>query len=256
MTRNVYAFLDKPVAKGQYFCLQIVGIDQGMREAEISLGLGCTSCDPATLDARIDLPDDADDLLDRPEYWVVYKNVFAKAGRSGSSSNYNHSHHQVSLADELCFRLDDKSGNVHFYINSALVAECLFSVDITQRLWFFFFLNGKINAIRLIPSCCSSNSSGEGQLPVDSVRFTHEPPSPSRRSNRPNSALIDYYKSQMVVHVAAATAASTATDARMISTAVNGAKTNYNQEECKVCWNAPIECVLYSCGHMCLCWNW
>ncbi len=28
------------------------------------------------------------------------------------------------------------------------------------------------------------------------------------------------------------------------------------KEECRICWENPIECVLYSCGHMCLCWNW
>lgn len=38
------------------------------------LALGLTSCDPATLQ-HYDLPDDSDLLLDRPEYWVVSKDV-------------------------------------------------------------------------------------------------------------------------------------------------------------------------------------
>lgn len=39
-----------------------------------ALALGLTSCDPATLNP-LDLPDDSDLLLDRPEYWVVSKDV-------------------------------------------------------------------------------------------------------------------------------------------------------------------------------------
>lgn len=41
------------------------------------LAFGMTSCDPSSLRVT-DLPDDADLLLDRPEYWVVHKDVCAK----------------------------------------------------------------------------------------------------------------------------------------------------------------------------------
>ena len=37
-----------------------------------SLAFGVTNADPSTFDTR-DLPEDADSLLDRPEYWVVAK---------------------------------------------------------------------------------------------------------------------------------------------------------------------------------------
>ena len=26
-------------------------------------------------------------------------------------------------------------------------------------------------------------------------------------------------------------------------------------EECKICYEAPVDCVLYVCGHMCLCYQ-
>jgi len=41
------------------------------------LAFGMTSCDPNYLRGT-DLPDDSDLLLDRPEYWVVHKDVCAK----------------------------------------------------------------------------------------------------------------------------------------------------------------------------------
>lgn len=232
--QNTYAFLDKPIEAGSYFCLQIAGIDQNLKGAEISLGLGCTSCHPGTLDPRIDLPDDPDELLDRSEYWVVYKNIFTKKSSSSSSSS---SHYQVSLADELCFRLDETTGDVHFYINSCLATKCLFSVDVTQRLWFFFYLNGKINAIRLIPACHSASSSNGNE----------------RAKSRPQSALIELINSQLAVHDGNKTAVL---DSNNNIGGKNNQSSVYSQEECKICLNAPIECVLYSCGHMCLCWNW
>lgn len=38
------------------------------------LTVGITACNPASL-ASSELPDDSDQLLDRPEYWVVHKDV-------------------------------------------------------------------------------------------------------------------------------------------------------------------------------------
>jgi len=52
------------------------------------LAFGVTCCDPETLRSEM-LPDDSDLLLDRPEYWVVNKDVCAKA----------------QVADELTFFL-------------------------------------------------------------------------------------------------------------------------------------------------------
>ena len=65
------------------------------------------------MNSTYDLPDDADDFLERPEYWIVYKNIF---------NNIK----QASLADELCFKLDKRTGDLDFYINGALIKKCLF----------------------------------------------------------------------------------------------------------------------------------
>jgi protein neuralized len=55
------------------FCTvsQILGVDRSFIGG---LGFGLTACDPATMTVA-NLPDDADMLLDRPEYWVVNKDV-------------------------------------------------------------------------------------------------------------------------------------------------------------------------------------
>jgi hypothetical protein len=212
------------VEKGKYFCIQIVGLDQSSNEASASLGIGCSTCKPVTLNPKIDLPDDSEDLLDRKEYWVVLKNIFNQSSITRK--------HQVSLADELCFRLDETNGNLNFFINSNLVTECLFNVDLTQQLYFFFDLCGKINAIRLIPQCQSNGTV-----------FTSLNSSTGLKK-RPESALIDYFKSQLI-------------DEQEIGQFQKESKElKPTNEECRICWDAPIECVFYSCGHMCLCWNW
>ena len=228
-TRNAYSFLESPIQAGKSFCIQIVGIDQSLGESKMSLGIGCTTCKPLQLSPQRDLPDDADDLLDRPEYWIVYKNLFNTLPGSNN--------HQISVADELCFCVDKENGNLSFYINNQLVTNCLFNVDSTQELYFFFDLCGKTNAIRVIPSCQSRSASSSVRLRTTS----------RSRLTRPNSALIEYYKNQFLEMENISESSSKNSDF---------AKKKDNLEECRICLDAPIECVFYTCGHMCVCWSW
>lgn len=68
---NAYVFTSRPVNPGQKIVIQILGVDCSYIGG---LGFGLTACDPASLTSSI-MPDDADLLLDRPEYWVVNKDV-------------------------------------------------------------------------------------------------------------------------------------------------------------------------------------
>jgi len=56
---------------GEELIVRITGINMDYRGG---LTVGLTACDPTKLKVT-DLPDDADKLLDRPEYWVVHKNI-------------------------------------------------------------------------------------------------------------------------------------------------------------------------------------
>ena len=230
-TRNAYAFIENPIQPGKSFCIQIVGLDQSLNESKMSLGIGCTTCNPNKLNSLRDLPDDADDFLDRLEYWIVHKNLF----------NVPTSNHQASVADELCFFVDENNGNLNFYINNQLVTNCLFNVDLTQELYFFFDLCGKTNAIRIIPSCQTFNSTS-----------TKLRPSLSSRRRRPNSALMDYYKNQFLAPENMSDSVSKSSEFQDSSMKSK----NENLEECRICLDAPIECVFYTCGHMCVCWKW
>jgi protein neuralized len=66
-----YVFTTRPVQLGERVVIQILATEPMYVGA---LAFGLTSCDPAMIQGA-DLPDDSDLLLDRPEYWVVSKDV-------------------------------------------------------------------------------------------------------------------------------------------------------------------------------------
>jgi len=68
---NAYVFTQQPLLPGEELVVQITCTDVDFRGG---LTFGLTACSPTKLHSA-DLPDDADKLLDRPEYWVVHKNI-------------------------------------------------------------------------------------------------------------------------------------------------------------------------------------
>jgi len=70
---NAYVFARNPCQLDDALCISILAIDASFSG---SLAFGLTCCDPAALRTDL-LPDDSDQLLDRPEYWVVNKDVCA-----------------------------------------------------------------------------------------------------------------------------------------------------------------------------------
>lgn len=68
---NAYVFTSRPLRCGEKIVIQVQGVD---RSFVGGLAFGFTSCDPSMMQTE-QLPDDADLLLDRLEYWVVNKDV-------------------------------------------------------------------------------------------------------------------------------------------------------------------------------------
>ncbi|KAG5852956.1 hypothetical protein ANANG_G00068030 [Anguilla anguilla] len=101
-----------------------------------ALLFGVTSCDPGTLRAG-DLPADPEALLDRKEYWVVYRGCPAP-----------------SAGDVLSFTLL-ASGEVHHAVNGVGRGRLL-CVDSSQVLWVFFSLHGAVNRLRILGTAQSS----------------------------------------------------------------------------------------------------
>uniref|UniRef100_T1H2U1 NHR domain-containing protein n=1 Tax=Megaselia scalaris TaxID=36166 RepID=T1H2U1_MEGSC len=94
-----------------------------------TLALGLTSCNPASLNPN-DLPDDSDCLLDRPEYWVVTKDIASTPQRG----------------DEIAFSVTP-TGEVTISKNCG-PAVIVMHVDISLQLWAFLDVYGSTESIR------------------------------------------------------------------------------------------------------------
>ena len=123
-----YVFSQRPLNVGEKLVVQVLKTDNIYTG---SLAFGLTSCNPAFI-KPIDLPEDSHKLLDRPEYWVVIKDV-ANSPQAG---------------DEIAFSINEY-GQVQMTKNRQRPVT-LMHVDVTQRLWGFFDLYGSTLKVRLL----------------------------------------------------------------------------------------------------------
>lgn len=121
-----YVFTQRPLCVGEKIVLQVLKTDSMYVG---SLAFGLTSCDPSYI-SMPDLPEDSHQLLDRPEYWIVIKDV-ANSPMAG---------------DEIAFSITE-SGEVQMTKNRHRPVT-LMHVDISQPLWGFFDLYGSTLKIR------------------------------------------------------------------------------------------------------------
>ncbi|KAG9271857.1 E3 ubiquitin-protein ligase NEURL1B isoform X1, partial [Astyanax mexicanus] len=120
-------FSDRPLRVGETLYLEVGHLGLPYFGA---LLFGMTSCDPGTLHAG-ELPADPDVLLDRKEYWVVYRGLPVPGP-----------------GDVLSFTLLS-SGEVHHGVNGTSRGRLL-CVDSSQVLWVFFALHGAVNRLRIL----------------------------------------------------------------------------------------------------------
>lgn len=123
-----YVFTARPIRIGEKLIVQILRTEPMYVGA---LALGLTSCDPASLQPS-DLPDDSDLLLDRPEYWVVSKDV---------ASN-------PVAGDEIVFTIT-ANGEVQISKNNG-PPSVVMHVDQSLQLWAFLDVYGSTQSIRVL----------------------------------------------------------------------------------------------------------
>lgn len=132
-----YVFTARSIAIGEKMIVQILRTDTMYVGA---LALGLTSCDPATLQAS-DLPGDSDLLLDRPEYWVVTKDVAANLNRG----------------DEITFCVT-ANGEVQISKNNG-PPSVVMHVDQSLQLWAFLDVYGSTQSVRVFSHVMASTPS-------------------------------------------------------------------------------------------------
>ncbi|XP_066506051.1 E3 ubiquitin-protein ligase NEURL1B isoform X2 [Hoplias malabaricus] len=214
-------FSDRPLRLGETLYVEVGHLGLPYFGA---LLFGMTSCDPGMLHAG-ELPADPDVLLDRKEYWVVYRG-FPVPGPG----------------DVLSFTLL-ANGEVHHGVNGAARGRLL-CVDSSQVLWTFFALHGAVNRLRILgtlaasPSTSPSVSRGTASDDSDSdLAF-----SVNRSSSASESSLVTAPSSPLSPPLSPSLA---------FPEPLLGSKNG----ECTVCFDQEVDTVIYTCGHMCLCYD-
>lgn len=191
---QAYVFTARPLRSLEKFVIQILQTEDSYGGA---LAFGLTSCDPSTVQ-DCDLPDDADNLIDRPEYWVVKKDVADSPQRG----------------DELTFMIKP-TGEVQYAKNDQPFSTIM-HIDHTQTLWAFFDLYGRTLKVKSLGVCAT-----------DEV---------------PNTAL------QARVHLFEASNSPFQIDSS------GSFPIDRDIHECVICYEKPVDSVVYKCGHMCMCY--
>lgn len=165
-----YVFTQRPIKYGEQFIIQI------LKNESIyggSLGIGLTSCCPSNI-TPADLPDDSEVLLDRPEYWVVRKDVGQIV--------------QLSRGDEIKFSVS-AAGEVQISRNDGTPQTLMF-IDQSLQLWAFFDIFGSTQGIRVL-SKNTPMPPAYHQPPLLSIQKALTSPGPLNHRMMPAQAQIE-----------------------------------------------------------------
>ncbi|NXX90287.1 NEUL1 ligase, partial [Centropus bengalensis] len=194
-----------------------------------TLSYGVTSCDPSTLRPS-DLPYNPESLVDRKEFWAICRVVVP-----------------LQSGDILGFMVNS-DGELHLSHNGA-GAGMQVCVDCSQPLWMFFVLHGAVTQIRLLGSTILAERLG-----------LSTPSSPTSTPNSPTilcSGVSDPILSTCGSGPLCSSIGGTAPNSPIslpespLSPSVSGPW----GDECTICYENMVDTVIYSCGHMCLCYS-
>ncbi|GFS49950.1 protein neuralized [Nephila pilipes] len=163
-----------------------------------SLLYGITSCNPSTLNPN-HFPENADDLLDRPEYWIVRND--SNCYEVGDTIVYSISTEGEVIVMKNC---DYKLSKFH--------------VDPTQPLWLFFNLIGPVSEISLLGSSVPETAVFDIANHFEGMKVSL-PIKSDRSSGMP------------------------------------GTSGQHTCNECVICFGEQVDCAIYRCGHMCMCYT-
>jgi protein neuralized len=219
---NGYVFLDSPLQPGESLVIRILETESTYIG---SLAFGLTAADPRTV-APSALPEDSELLLQRPEYWVLSKDVLANP----------------HAGDELCFTLG-LDGAVLCSVNNG-PDRVLFHSDISLPTRPFVDIYGVAQKIQLL-----------GVAPAAATASSSRTPSLVRRPTTQLKVSPPRPKSSCSLSSSSAHSPKSLPPSLDISHDSGMSGLNMMQNECVICYEADVDCVLYACGHMCMCFS-
>lgn len=192
-----------------------------------ALSLGVTTCDPSTL-RPADLPFSPEALVDRKEFWAVCR-----------VPGPLHSGDILGL-------VVNADGELHLSHNGAPAGMQL-CVDASQPLWMLFGLHGAITQIRILGSTILAER-GVPSLPCSPAST---PTSPSTLGIRLSDPLLSTCSSGPLGSSAGGTAPNSPVS--LPESPVTPGAGPWS-DECTICYEHAVDTVIYTCGHMCLCY--
>ncbi|XP_026472645.1 protein neuralized-like isoform X2 [Ctenocephalides felis] len=275
-----YVFTARPIRIGEKLIVHVMSTEPMFVGA---LALGLTSCDPATL-TQSDLPDDSDMLLDRPEYWVVTKTA-------GNPERDDRISFCVTATGEVHMSKNDGPRTVVMHVDQSLQLWAFLDIyGSTQSVRMTSDISPPIvqpPSQRLHVCLSASNVGSESmnnfnsqaeqrqrRLVASSGRFIQMPST----TDMMQVQSVTNGGAYLVVNLPPPHASLLSSSSNHHNNVGSSGKlvSNYNNsypeavssscsaidnngpfpgEECTICYENPIDCVLYMCGHMCMCYE-
>ncbi|CAN0008302.1 unnamed protein product [Lampetra planeri] len=243
-------FTNRPVFIGETIYVRV----GGQQQPGDPITFGLTSCDPATLRPD-ELPTDPHSLVDRREYWVVV----TVCPLPGSAQQ---------ISEQVLGLVLMPDGEVHLSLNGTREGM-LVCADPGPPLWLLFgFRNATATAeIGILgtqkasflgsssPSMGSNLPSSDSDITIsNSISFSS---SSSSLVTAPGSPLGDG-PAAVFPACPAPTTATMAAVAVVAGAPPRGhgerASSPRGRGECTICFENPADSVIYTCGHLCLCY--
>ena len=134
-------------------------------------------------------------------------------------------------------------------------------VDTSLPLWAFWDIYGNTSKIRLLgsttdPLVRNSTSSLPGRTSFNSLpQATSTSSTSAAPSNVADRSLISSHHSSVTTTTAAVRTTASAANANTTNSELNSSFGSNGPGEYTVCYENIVDCVLYTCGHMCMCYD-
>ncbi|XP_069850230.1 E3 ubiquitin-protein ligase NEURL1 isoform X3 [Dipodomys merriami] len=218
-------FTSRPVRVAETIFIKVTRASGGGGARPGALSFGVTTCDPSTL-RPADLPFSPEALVDRKEFWAV-----------GRVPGPLHSGDILGL-------VVNADGELHLSHNGAAAGMQL-CVDVSQPLWMFFGLHGAITQVRILGSTILAER-GVPSLPCSPAST---PTSPSALGSRLSDPLLSTCSSGPLSSSTGGTVPNSP-----VSLPDSPLSSSQWSSECTICYEHTVDTVIYTCGHMCLCY--
>ncbi|XP_027707228.1 E3 ubiquitin-protein ligase NEURL1 isoform X1 [Vombatus ursinus] len=224
-------FTSRPLRVGETI---FVKVNKSNTSRPGTLSYGVTTCDPGTLRPS-DLPYNPEALVDRKEFWAVCRVPGP-----------------LHSGDILGFMVT-ADGELHLSHNGAAAGMQL-CVDVSQPLWMLFNLHGAITQIRVLGSTILAER-GVPSLPSSPAS---SPTSPTGLCSRLSDPLLSACSSGPPGSSLSGTAPNSPVslpESPLSPGPGLGPGPGPWSDECTICYENTVDTVIYTCGHMCLCYS-